>query len=268
MSPQPPSALQDLRSRIRQIEMGGKTAGRVLPFGFPEIDGALPGGGRALGAVHEVVEGGDLGVIHAAAATLFVAGVLARMAGSVLWCLRAPDLFAPALSQVGLNASSWMKCHHPEVFACALLNAQPMGFYAPAQIVRDAREHGVEVRPVDVNRSRWDCTLERTGNGTLAVRLGFRMVKGLANAAGASIVGAREDRPYQCRGPVAARGRAGGSAAAAGCRRCLRWPGAPAPGSGMGHPGAAGRGAAAVRGGRCRAGSRGARGHPATHERR
>ncbi len=56
--------------------------------------------------------------------------------------------------------SSWIKCFYPEVFACALLNSQPMGFYAPAQIVRDAREHGVEVRPVDVNHSLWDCTLE------------------------------------------------------------------------------------------------------------
>ena len=56
--------------------------------------------------------------------------------------------------------SSWIKCFYPEVFACALLNSQPMGFYAPAQIVRDAREHGVEVRPVDVNHSFWDCTLE------------------------------------------------------------------------------------------------------------
>jgi error-prone DNA polymerase len=93
-------------------------------------------------------------------------------------------------------ASSWMKCHHPEVFTCALLNAQPMGFYAPAQIVRDARDHGVEVRPVDVNASRWDCTLEPTGQGRLAVRLGFRLVRGLANAAGAGIVAAREDRPY------------------------------------------------------------------------
>ena len=54
----------------------------------------------------------------------------------------------------------WIKCFHPDVFACALLNSQPMGFYAPAQIVRDAREHGVEVRPVDVNFSDWDCTLE------------------------------------------------------------------------------------------------------------
>ena len=56
--------------------------------------------------------------------------------------------------------SSWVKCHHPDVFCAALLNSQPMGFYAPAQIVRDAREHGVEVRAVDVNHSRWDCTLE------------------------------------------------------------------------------------------------------------
>ena len=56
--------------------------------------------------------------------------------------------------------SAWIKCFYPDVFACALLNSQPMGFYAPAQIVRDAREHGVEVRPVDVNHSFWDCTLE------------------------------------------------------------------------------------------------------------
>ena len=57
-------------------------------------------------------------------------------------------------------ASSWMKCHHPDVFLAAILNAQPMGFYAPAQLVRDARDHGVEVRPVDVNLSDWDCSLE------------------------------------------------------------------------------------------------------------
>jgi error-prone DNA polymerase len=61
-------------------------------------------------------------------------------------------------------ASSWMKCHHPDVFCCALLNAQPMGFYATAQIVRDAKLHGVEVRPVSVNESAWDCTLEWAKN--------------------------------------------------------------------------------------------------------
>ena len=56
-----------------------------------------------------------------------------------------------------------MKCYYPDVFAAALLNSQPMGFYAPAQIVRDARDHGVEVRPADVNFSDWDCTLEPAG---------------------------------------------------------------------------------------------------------
>jgi error-prone DNA polymerase len=85
--------------------------------------------------------------------------------------------------------SAWLKCHYPEVFACALLNSQPMGFYAPAQIVRDARDHGVAVLPVDVNASAWDCTLEvaavaappagdRKGR-SFALRLGFRQVKGL-----------------------------------------------------------------------------------------
>lgn len=75
--------------------------------------------------------------------------------------------------------SSWLKRHHPDVFCAALLNSQPMGFYAPAQIVRDAREHGVEVRPVDVNLSDWDNTLEPADGAFCAVRLGFRQVDGL-----------------------------------------------------------------------------------------
>jgi error-prone DNA polymerase len=94
-------------------------------------------------------------------------------------------------------ASSWMKCWHPDVFCAALLNAQPMGFYAPAQIVRDARDHGVEVRPVCVNTSRWDCTLEPIDiEDRFAVRLGLRMVRGLANSHAATLVGARADRPF------------------------------------------------------------------------
>ena len=80
-------------------------------------------------------------------------------------------------------ASAWMKCHHPDVFCCALLNAQPMGFYAPAQIVRDARDHGVAVRPVCINASRWDCTLEPAEGRYLAVRLGLRMAKGFSQRA-------------------------------------------------------------------------------------
>ncbi len=127
--------------------------------------------------------------------------------------------------------SAWLKCRHPEVFAAALLNSQPMGFYAPAQIVRDAREHGVEVRPADVNHSQWDCTLEvppslpspsrgegnfgananspppllrgRVGVGGAsraddpayanphALRLGFRQVKGLRESDIARLVAAR-----------------------------------------------------------------------------
>ena len=76
-------------------------------------------------------------------------------------------------------ASAWIKCHHPGIFACALLNAQPMGFYAPAQIVRDAREHGVTVLPVSINASFWDNVMEPDGRGGLALRLGFRQIKGL-----------------------------------------------------------------------------------------
>jgi error-prone DNA polymerase len=95
--------------------------------------------------------------------------------------------------------SAWLKCHYPDVFLAAILNAQPMGFYAPAQLVRDAVEHGVEVRSVDVNHAFWDCTLEplaRRGPLMTAVRLGFRQVKGLAEAEAARIVTARL-RPYR-----------------------------------------------------------------------
>ena len=93
-------------------------------------------------------------------------------------------------------ASSWMKCHHPEIFGCALLNSQPMGFYSPAQIVRDMRDHGVEVRSVCLNASRWDCALEPGRRaGTWALRLGMRLVKGLRAEAIAKLVLAR-DVPY------------------------------------------------------------------------
>ncbi len=94
-------------------------------------------------------------------------------------------------------ASSWLKCHHPDVFCAALLNAQPMGFYALAQIVRDAAEHAVEIRPVCVNASRWDCTLEPTArDDRFAVRLGLRMVKGLANAHAGKLAATRGERPF------------------------------------------------------------------------
>ncbi len=88
-------------------------------------------------------------------------------------------------------ASAWLKCHHPGIYACALLNSQPMGFYAPAQIVRDAREHGVEVRPIDINASFWDNAMEPDGRGHLALRLGFRQIRGLSEEDAAWLTAAR-----------------------------------------------------------------------------
>ncbi len=88
--------------------------------------------------------------------------------------------------------SSWLKCHHPAAFACALLNSQPMGFYAPAQIVRDAREHGVELRAADVNFSEWDNTLEPSGN-TFALRLGLRQVDGMGREPAERLLKARSE---------------------------------------------------------------------------
>ncbi len=88
--------------------------------------------------------------------------------------------------------SAWLKHYYPAAFTAALLNSQPMGFYAPAQLVRDAREHGVEVRAVDVNASEWDCTLEQ---GTL--RLGLRRVSGLSETHARAIEQARRDGPFR-----------------------------------------------------------------------
>ncbi len=88
-------------------------------------------------------------------------------------------------------ASSWIKCHHPEVFCCALLNSQPMGFYAPAQIVRDAVQHGVTVLPVCAEKSYWDNVMEYDADGSLAVRLGFRQIKGLKEDDGHWLASAR-----------------------------------------------------------------------------
>ena len=92
-----------------------------------------------------------------------------------------PESHAASFAKL-VYVSAWLKCRFPAVFCAALLNSQPMGFYAPAQLVRDACEHGVEVRPVDVEHSGWDCTIERGEDGAMAVRLGFRVVDGLSQA--------------------------------------------------------------------------------------
>lgn len=92
--------------------------------------------------------------------------------------------------------SAWLKRHEPAAFTCALLNSQPMGFYAPSQLVQDARRHGVAVRSVDVTVSDWDCSLEHDARGEPALRLGLRMVKGLAQHAAEAIIAARRQGPF------------------------------------------------------------------------
>jgi error-prone DNA polymerase len=111
-----------------------------------------------------------------------------------------PESHAASFAHL-VYVSSWLKWRYPAAFACALLNSQPMGFYAPAQIVRDAREHGVDVRAVDVNSSEWDCTLEaplpgREGKQP-SLRLGLRQVDGLHREAGERLVTARKGSPYR-----------------------------------------------------------------------
>ncbi|MGI8943711.1 MAG: error-prone DNA polymerase [Qipengyuania sp.] len=107
-----------------------------------------------------------------------------------------PESHAASFAHL-VYVSSWLKCHFPAAFACALLNSQPMGFYAPAQIVRDAAEHDVTVLPADVNRSSWDCTLEHDEgagreDGLVALRLGLRQVDGLPEAVAAKLIAERD----------------------------------------------------------------------------
>ena len=130
--------------------------------------------------------------------------------------------------------SAWLKRHEPAAFLCALLNSQPMGFYAPSQLVQDARRHGVEVRPVDVRCSDRDCTLERREDDMPAVRLGLRLVADLSAAGAERLVAARRARVLDGvddlarraqldRGDLAALARAGALAALAGHRHRAGW---------------------------------------------
>ncbi|HEY6484362.1 MAG TPA: error-prone DNA polymerase [Steroidobacteraceae bacterium] len=132
-------------------------------------------------------------------------------------------------------SSAWLRCHAPAAFVAGLLNSWPMGFYAPAQLVNDARRNGVVFHPVDVQSSEWDCTLQAGSQGTAQVRLGLRMVAGLAEAAGEAIVKQRESAgAYADVDALAHRAgvpkrvlellaRAGALASLAGHRRLAHW---------------------------------------------
>jgi error-prone DNA polymerase len=108
-----------------------------------------------------------------------------------------PESHAQSFARL-VYVSAWMKCHHPAVFTCALLNSQPMGFYAPAQLVRDLIEHGGEVRPADINASHWDSTLERREDGALALRLGLRQITGFRQDWAETIESARASGRFTC----------------------------------------------------------------------
>jgi error-prone DNA polymerase len=130
-----------------------------------------------------------------------------------------PESHAASFAKL-VYVSCWLKCHEPACFLAALLNSQPMGFYAPSQLVQDARRHGVEVRAVDVMHSHWDCTLEplenmpppaypAIANNQPAVRLGLRLVAGFSEAAAGRIVAAREQSPFSSTEDLVSRARLG-----------------------------------------------------------
>ncbi len=116
-----------------------------------------------------------------------------------------PESHAASFAGI-VYASCWLKCHHPAAYACALLNAQPMGFYAPGQIAQDLQRHGVAIKPVDVRFSDWDCTLEADPKGGWALRLGMRQVRGLRETAANALVEARRVRFFRDVTDLCARG--------------------------------------------------------------
>ncbi|MFT4077567.1 MAG: error-prone DNA polymerase [Asticcacaulis sp.] len=125
----------------------------------------------------------------------FAAGLVKQLEGFGSYGFPESHAFSFAIIA---EASSWMKCHHPDVFLASILNSQPMGFYAPAQLITDAKRHGVEVRWFCVNHSRWDCTLEPTDRpGRFAVRLGFRLVSGIRSNDVAELILMRGETPYK-----------------------------------------------------------------------
>jgi error-prone DNA polymerase len=131
-------------------------------------------------------------------------------------------------------ASSWLKCHEPAIFTCALVNSWPMGFYSPDQLLQEARRQGIEVRPVDVFHSEWDCTLEALGENELAIRLGLRQIRGFSEVDARRLEQARAQRPWRDVEDLCLRARLDGRARArladagalrglAGDRHQARW---------------------------------------------
>ncbi|BDI05071.1 error-prone DNA polymerase [Sphaerotilus microaerophilus] len=160
---------------------------------------------RRKGGVHRFQDRVVEGMVANGYAREFAEGIFRQILGFGDYGFPESHAFGFALIAY---LSAWLKCHEPAAFLAALLNSQPMGFYGPSQLVQDARRHGVEVRPVDVTASEWDCTLEaageippgppfsKGGGERPAVRLGLRLVKGASDAAIARLLAARAERPF------------------------------------------------------------------------
>lgn len=155
--------VEELRERIAHLEGCASRKAVVLPFGVPELDERLPGGGLAYGALHEVAGGGS-GTVDGAAAALFTAGIAARSKGKVLWCLTRPDLFAPALSQAGLHPDRVIFCESDKEEDVLASMEEGLAFGGLAAVV------GELVRlPMTASR-RLQLAAEKTGTMGLVVR--------------------------------------------------------------------------------------------------
>jgi error-prone DNA polymerase len=202
----PSPALREVLERTLGVPLFQEQAMQIAMIGAGFTAGEADGLRRAMATFRR---NGDIRVFEAK----FIAGMIANkytrdFAQRCFDQIRGFSDYGFPLSHAASFAllvyvSAWIKCNHPDVFAAALLNSQPMGFYAPAQIVRDARDHGVETRAVDINHSDWDCTLEPPSGdaglsspGRCALRLGFREVKGLGEAELKKLVENRGDGPF------------------------------------------------------------------------
>ena len=196
-SPAPPHDPQELYNLLRRTcgvplfqEQAMKLAIVAAEFTPDEANGLRRAMAtfRNAGTIHQYKEKMIGGMVRRGYEADFAARCFKQIEGFGSYGF--PESHAQSFAKL-VYVSSWLKCHHPAVFACGILNAQPMGFYAPAQLVRDAREHGVEVRAVDVNASYWDNSLERRDDGSLALRLGFRQVDGFREEWARQIADAR-----------------------------------------------------------------------------
>jgi error-prone DNA polymerase len=179
--PHPPDELQEVLGRTFGVPLFQEQAMKIaiVAAGFTpdEANGLRRAMAtfRNVGTIHRYEAKMVEGMVHRGYARDFAERCYNQIKGFGSYGF--PESHAQSFAKL-VYVSAWLKCHHPGVFTCGLLNSQPMGFYAPAQLVRDAREHGVEVRGPDINASDYDNLLERQEDGMPAIRLGFRQIDG------------------------------------------------------------------------------------------